>query len=146
VHRESMLRKIIRSVSIALLLQVFSVEQSASAECFNTSNNEPRTLNGVLKHQIFPGPPNYKNIRQGDHPEPAYILSLPRKICIIDDDGFADPDILFDTVHLIQTDQIGNMMRKLVGGQVTVFLKNRFPSHTGHHHAPLVALVEDIEG
>lgn len=139
-----MTRKIFHLLPVAFFLLMVSMEKSVSAECFDISKNEPRILDGLLGFHIFPGPPNYENIKRGDYPEPTFILLLSKKICIEGNNGLTDTDNLFNKVHLVPTDQSRSIMKKLVGERVTVYLKDQTPSHTGHLHAPLVAWVEDI--
>jgi hypothetical protein len=50
---------------------------------------------------MFTGPPNYEDVQRGDSPEPAFILKLEEGMCVFDKDGFADPNVVFDTVHVV---------------------------------------------
>jgi hypothetical protein len=36
------------------------------------------SFEGTLGFRIFPGPPNFIDVRKGDTPEPSYILKLDR--------------------------------------------------------------------
>lgn len=42
------------------------------------------TLSGSLVSRIYPGPPNYQDIKQGDQPIEAWILKLDNKLNCID--------------------------------------------------------------
>lgn len=39
-------------------------------------------LNGKVKEAVYPGPPNYENIKDGDLPETCWILHLPVSVCV----------------------------------------------------------------
>jgi hypothetical protein len=41
------------------------------------------TVTGTLETKVFPGPPNYTSISDGDTPEPVLMLVLPQPICIL---------------------------------------------------------------
>jgi len=98
---------------------------------------------GRLEFVVFPGSPNFANVRKGDYPEPTYILRLSDPICITGDD-FADPSRMFSTIHLVPSDPTAGALRALVGREVDVTLKEPMAANTGHHHAPLVAWVETV--
>ena len=112
--------------------------------CYDVRKAEPHWLTGRLSYQIFPGPPGYEDIQKGDAPEGAYILTLPRPICIVDGGEFADPAQHFNTVHLVATGNTEGRMTALRNGDVSVTLDKQMASETGHHHAPLVAWVTEI--
>src|SRR5262245_47206327 len=44
------------------------------------------SLSGTLRSQVFPGPPNYESIKQGDSKETAIILTLRRTTCTTGND------------------------------------------------------------
>ena len=52
---------------------------------------------------------------------------------------------MFSTVHLVETEGTAKALRALVNSDVDVTLTEGMPANTGHHHAPLVAWVSDIE-
>jgi hypothetical protein len=117
---------------------------SQSQSCVNLSQNEFH-FQGTLQYRIFPGPPNFEDVRRGDSPEPAYILKLPSPICVIDND--ISPDQKFDTIQLLldQADSVlPKELRSMVGGAVFVGGKSAFTAHTGHHHAPLLLTVTSL--
>lgn len=46
---------------------------------------------GLLSHHIFPGPPGYEDVRKGEQPEPAYIVTLSQSVCVrADGDEFLE--------------------------------------------------------
>jgi hypothetical protein len=55
----------------------------------------------VLTYNIFPGPPNFEDVRKGDKPEPTYILQLLKPICVSGDE-FIDPKKQIDRIQFFQ--------------------------------------------
>ena len=127
----------------SLSLLTATIPQIANAKCLDVSKHEPGTLEGKLLFIVFPGRPNYEDVKSGDEPEGTYILKLANQICI-EGDEFADATKLFDTVHLVPPKGLRKDLRPLVGRTVKVTLYDQYGSHTGHHHAPLVAWVSKI--
>ena len=116
----------------------------ADAKCIDVSPDNRLSLAGRLTFSVFPGPPNYESVDNGDMPEPTYILVLKRNICIEDGGQFADPTQMFNSVQVYTThDSLWPKFKKLKGKQVTVS-GSGFAAHTGHHHAPLVLEVTSI--
>ena len=125
---------------IACLLLPFG----ARAACFDVSKSEPGELSGVLSHRIFAGPPGYADVQKGDTPEPGYVLKLPAPICLTGDADFTDPAERFDEVQLVARESTSKSMAALDGRAVRVRISDQIPEHTGHHHRPLVAWVDEI--
>jgi hypothetical protein len=132
-----------RLAKLALALCIALAPAGVKAACYDLSKSEPRSLTGALTRQVFPGPPNYEDVRQGDKPEPAYILTLPAPICLTGDE-FADAKVLFSEAHLVATDKTAKAMRLLVNSRVVATLSQPMAAHTGHHRRPLVAWVSKI--
>jgi Domain of unknown function (DUF4431) len=102
------------------------------------------TLEGRLGRHVFPGPPNYEDVRSGDRPEPTYILTLAAPVCVDDGGEFADPGVRFDRVQLYTgTDALWPRLRAGIGRRVRIQGQG-FAAQTGHHHAPLVVDVAAI--
>ncbi len=100
-------------------------------------------MSGVLTVQLFAGPPNYESIAKGDAEERAFILELPRRMCA-NDGEFIAPTVLFDRVHISAADDaILSVLKAAVGRTVTI-RGEAFGAHTGHHHAPLVLLADQV--
>lgn len=133
-----------RLVVIVLMLGIsLAASIPARAACFDLTKGEPRELTGRLGFRIFPGPPGYADVQKGDTPEPAYVLTLDRPICLAGDD-FADPELMFREVQLVPTEASVKKLAAAKGTIVTVLLGDRLAAHTGHHHRPLVAWVDDV--
>jgi hypothetical protein len=130
-------------VLIALALALASTAADAQSACFDLSKSEPHALTGMLSHRIFPGPPNFNDVQNGDRPEPGYLLTLAKPICLTGDE-FADSSNLFSEVQLVATDKTGKALRALLNSNVDVTLSRPMAAQTGHHHRPLVAWVVAI--
>ena len=121
---------------------------SASAACIDVKQSDRLAFQGTLSHQIFPGPPNFEDVRKGDAREPAYILTLDAPICAVGDDSL-DAGESFDRIQLLADDArpdpaLSGRLRRLVGKRVSVQGASAFGAHTGHHHAPLLISVKNI--
>jgi hypothetical protein len=121
----------------------------ANAACIDVRQKEPLAFNGTLNYQIFPGPPNYEDVKKGDKPEPAYVIKLNSPICATGDE-FLDGKETFDRVQLLMDDSsqsgrtLWQSLRLLDGKGVTVTGKAGFGAQTGHHHAPLLMTLVSI--
>jgi Domain of unknown function (DUF4431) len=107
------------------------------------------SFEGTLAYSIFPGPPNYEDVRKGDTPEAAYILTLNAPICATGDD-FLNPEKRFDKIQVYPADSgaagtfLSRDLRRFLGKRVTVEGNLPFGAHTGHHHAPLLLPISKI--
>lgn len=112
----------------------------ANARCLDISPETTLTVTGDLARPIFPGPPNYTDVREGDAPEPAYILTLDEPFCV--NEEFLGDNVMVETIHLID---VPESARGLIGQMVSLSGRDLFGAHTGHHHAPLLMTVHSIE-
>ena len=133
---------LVRASAISVVLGCASVSVGG-ASCLDLRNPQPLQFRGLLEFAVFPGPPNFSDVRKGDYPESTYILQLANPICLTGDD-FADPSRMFSTVHLVPSDATAGALRVLVGSEVDVALEQPMAAQTGHHHAPLVAWVAAV--
>jgi hypothetical protein len=121
---------------------------SDNPSCVDVNRSENLTFEGTLAYHIFPGLPNYEDVRKGDRPEPAYILNLSHAICTTGDEA-ADSIEKVDRIQLLSDDtgrerSLWHDLRTIVGQQVHVEGKSAFAAHTMHHHAPLLVTIETI--
>jgi hypothetical protein len=138
-----------RALGLVLLLCVWAAGRSANAACIDLSQKGSISFSGVLWYRIFPGPPNYEDVRKGDTPEPAYILALEAPICATGDE-FVDPGKPIDKIQIYPEETGGaghglwRDLRQLAGKRVAVEGRSAFGAHTGHHHAPLLLPITRI--
>ena len=137
------MRLIVASLAGMLAACANAATPAGTAECLDLLKDSRVTVSGRLTTQLFAGPPNFESIAQGDAEERAFILELPSRLCANDGD-FIEPTESFDRVHLNGAEAaISAVLNSVVGRNVTV-RGEAFGSHTGHHHAPLVMLVEEV--
>jgi hypothetical protein len=117
--------------------------------CIDLKLSPSFRFEGVLTHKVFPGAPNYADVRKGDKPEPAYVLRLQKSICLTGDE-FIDAQKQVDRIQIFpeetdkETKTLWKQLRKLVGKSVIVEGSKPFGAHTGHHHAPLLLPITKI--
>ena len=108
-----------------------------------TAPNSKATISGLLTEQIFAGPPNYQSITGGDAEERTFILELPERQCASDGE-FIENSTKFDRVQISSSDPgLITVLHAALGHQVTVH-GEAFGAHTGHHHAALVMLADQV--
>ena len=136
------------------LLLAFSIVAASYAEaaatCVDVASPSTLVFEGILRHKIFAGPPEFEDVRKGDMPEPTYILELDEPACARNDE-FIDPGTRFKTIHLTydQTTSEGKrlkeQLRQFTGQHVVVKGKSGEGAVTGHHHAPFLVEIATIE-
>jgi len=121
---------------------------AANAACIDVKQTDRLSFQGTLSHQIFPGPPNFEDVRKGDAREPTYILTLDAPACAVGDE-FLNASESFDRIQLLPDEgrpdpTLSRTLRRLIGKRVSVQGASAFGAHTGHHHAPLLVSVKNI--
>src|SRR5262245_13139007 len=134
--------------SAFVFMWTMGVACAANAACIDVKQTDRLSFQGTLSHQIFPGPPNFEDVRKGDAREPAYILTLDAPACAVGDD-FLNASESFDCIQLLPNDArpdpaLSRTLQRLVGKRVSVEGASAFGAHTGHHHAPLLVSVKNI--
>ena len=75
------------------------INASANAACIDLKKTDTLSFEGTLNYRIFPGPPNYEDVRKGDTPEPTYIHKLEEPVCATGDE-FVDQNVKFDRIQI----------------------------------------------
>src|SRR5437868_484357 len=85
-YRRTQLLSLLLTTAICCLPAV-----AESAQKVQKVSYEPKvvTLTGTIVPQVFPGPPNYKSVAEGDKPEKEWILHLQEPIQV---DAYKDND------------------------------------------------------
>ena len=91
----------------------------------------PLSASGFVSLEVFPGPPNYKSIKNGDSREEAWILTTAKA-------GRFHLVILDDKKEKFET------LRRCLGKMVRV-KGVAWEAHTGHHRTPFLITVYTIE-
>lgn len=141
-------RILVASMLLVFTPQPVSIAQvngpSTSEGCINVVDpNAKVSVSGRLTLQLFPGAPNFESIAAGDAEERTFIVELPAETCIDDGGEFADPADKFVTVQVSGADRLSTVLKAAVGKKVRIEGEG-FPSHTGHHHAPLVVIADRV--
>ena len=134
---------------VAVVSVLVGMGAHARAACLDVRQTQPPVFKGSLSRPVFPGPPNYEDVKKGDKPERAYIIKLDAPICATGDE-FLDSSQTFDTVQLLVDDSANDSralnasLTQLIGKRVEVTGKSGFGAQTGHHHAPLLVTLVKI--
>jgi len=98
------------------------------------SDEKPIRAVGVVSLEVFPGRPNFENIKDGDEPEKAWILTVSSK----------EKKERFQLVVIDRDEQKFATLRKSVGKKVAVE-GLAWEAQTGHHHTPFLITVRSIQ-
>ncbi len=100
---------------------------------------EPATveLSGKLVRRVFPGPPNYEDVKKGDAAEQGFYLELEKPICASGGKWPEHGTVTSARIQLVLDDAGYDRLRPSLNRRVKV-KGSLFPSLTGHHHAPLL--------
>ena len=106
------------------------------------------TLSGRVSREVFPGPPNYESIAQGDRPTVYWILVLPDARCFaigsMADREARNERQLLKRFQLVFNDAAAyDTYRVAVGASVSV-TGELFESHTAHHRTPALLTVKTL--
>lgn len=140
------MRSILTATAISLLA---TVSVANACRRLDLDERAPIALSGMLGFKVFPGAPNFTDVRSGDQPEPSYILTLDDPVCVTGGDQGSQLSEPIDKVHLTSPfdgsdDTIGGDLRSAKGRHVEVSAKSIDVATTGHHHAPLLAEITSV--
>lgn len=124
-----------------------AIAQTASQDCIDLATSKTVTFSGRLTHKVFPGPPNFESVRQGDKPEGAYILTLAAPVCVQGARFLAERKSIGRVqVFPAEPDDkaVWKALKASVGKRVAVEGSEAFGEFTGHHHAPLLLPITKI--
>jgi hypothetical protein len=110
-------------------------------------SGETATVVGKLESATAYGPPNFGENPETDKKEPYIALALLSPIDVRDTDGTVLANI--QRAQLIvpseQHDALTRKLKQLVGSGAVKVIGQVFPATTGHHHEPVVLIVESVE-
>lgn len=136
---------ILPALLIMLLYDAASAQSPDDCLSYETRGVQ---LTGRIFKKIFPGPPNYESIKEGDRPEEAWIIHLAKPICVKaneqDEDDVAENDVS-ELQLVLRGNQFAQIRRLMKRGAVTV-TGYLFHSFTGHHHRAVLMWVTGIKG
>ncbi|MEO3387619.1 DUF4431 domain-containing protein [Mesorhizobium sp. CAU 1741] len=123
--------------AVASLLAAGKAMAGAPGSCLKWDG--PATLEGYVVEGIFPGPPGYEDIANGDMELHAEMLYLLEPICVDGPDAMdAEPVESTELVQLACSGMPLSQMR----GRVVSFNGSLFSQHTGYHRTPVLLLCE----
>src|SRR5262245_65423772 len=105
-----------RKLGVLLTICSLCVASAANAACIDLKQKDPLSFQGILNYRIFPGPPNYEDVRKGDTPEPTYILKLDEPVCATGVES-VDPITKSDPLHIFPDSDMTDhaVWRDLIG-------------------------------
>jgi len=129
---------------IAAILAVLSVLGCRAAQACLDYAPSVVTLRGTLVVRVFPGPPNYEDVRSGDRLEEASLLLLPQPVCAngVPGDSIAPAEHDVLSVHLVPSP---STIPAALRDREVIVTGTLFHSHTGHHRSNLLLNVMSIE-
>jgi hypothetical protein len=131
-------------------LMAFGCPATRAASQGDCLSYEPASvkLTGRVIRKVFPGRPNYESIKDGDEPEPAWILHLAKPICV-KADGKEEFNVAVGKVsdlHLVLRGKQFSQLRRLRRKGAVTLTGTLFHSFTGHHHTEVLMEVKSIKG
>ena len=104
------------------------------------------TLIGVLQSKVYPGPPNYLSIADGDEPETGYYLQLKPPICTVakQESWMLGHERILEVQLAVSKLQLNQIVTNV--GHVITVKGTLFESFDGHHHTPVLMDVQTFDG
>lgn len=110
------------------------------------------SLTGTLWRCVFPGRPNFEDIKQGDEPEACVLIRLAAPITVQGNSGNDEGDY-----NTISEENVTDMQLCIVGDQAwetaktcmsnnVVVTGTLYHGHTGHHHTEVLMTVQSMMG
>ena|SRR5258708_25691079 len=133
-------------VGLAFLVTVACHAQVEPAGCLSYKPVVV-VLRGILIRKTFPGPPNYRSIRNGDTGETYWFVQLDRLICVNQDRPEPDLNPAQKSVRRVQLvlEPSAYKKYKTLLGKRVVLTGTLFGAHSGHHHTPVLLTVSTLE-
>ena len=110
------------------------------------------TLSGTLRLKLFPGPPEYSSIENGDRADFCWVLDMDKESFIlalntpVQELGLDYKDIIkwpnASEVFLFPDQNVDESIRKRNGQHISIsgYL---FHAHTAHHYSPMLLTVPE---
>ena len=135
------LKKFLSMLSVGLILLCMAPLLFAAG---NYSYDKETTLQGILKKEIFYGPPGYGENPKSDKKEPQYLLKLEQAIKVVanPDDPLSETEESVREITLVNSS--GQSLEFVIGMKILVKGK-LFHAHTAHHHTQVLMEVQSLE-
>ena len=137
-----------RMVLVAILLAAFFLPVAEAEE--DCLHYEPVkvTLEGIMKEEVHPGPPNYERVEEGDQPETFWFLYLHAPICVFPDvnepiNSEFEGDVT--KVHIVIFEHSLYRTKKHLLDHEIKIVGTLYHAHTIHHRTKVLITAEEIE-
>lgn len=101
-------------------------------------------LSGIIERRTFPGAPGSGEDQSSDAREAGWILRLFEPICTAgEDDGLEQSESNVREVQVVVREELFHALHAITGRPVTI-TGTLFHSHSGHHHTPVLILLQDL--
>lgn len=130
---------------LGLCLSPVAMVQAAPCHQYEPAES---TLSGTLTRQVFPGPPGFEDVLNGDEPQVGFYLSLAEPLCMDGSENDADVSVE-DNETLVQLVLGANDFDKLRPylDQPVVLKGTLFGAVSGYHHTQvLLQQVQMVSG
>lgn len=144
------MKAISRLVLLFLLFACSAPKKQSTMREERCLNYEPQKvqLEGQLYEKSFPGPPNYKDIKEGDKEEVYWLIKTTQNFCVNDTvDNWAGKLINQSEVQLILLSSVFDFYttKKSLLGQKVIVKGALLPQMSGHHRTQVLINVESLE-
>ncbi len=105
-------------------------------------------LEGQLYEKSFPGPPNYRDVKEGDKEEIYWLIKTTNDFCVDDTkDDWTGKLVNQSDVQLILLSSVFDFYttKKSFLGQKVIVKGTLFPQMSGHHRTQVLITVESLE-
>jgi Domain of unknown function (DUF4431) len=116
-------------------------------KCFNYEPEKVQ-LEGQLYEKMFPGPPNYTDIKEGDKKEVYWLIKIPNGFCVNNTaDDWAGKLVNQTDVQLVIMPELIDWYetKKSLLEQKVIVNGTLFPQMSGHHRTQVLINVESLE-
>lgn len=139
---------------ICLCLSVFLVWENHFGTIQKEYGSDPFiTLSGILQLKVFPEPPEYSSIENGDRGDSCWVLELDKESFILALSAPVQPELALDfkdilkwpnasEVFLFPDYNVDESFRSKNGHHISIsgYL---FHAHTAHHYTPMLLTVPE---
>ncbi len=131
---------------VAVIINLFFATSAFCADACLKYEPEKIALSGIITKQVFPGPPNYEDIKEGDRPETAWILHLDKPVCVVPVDPKDDIDVPESNVTDMHLIIFGSYKKyKALVGKRVIVQGTLTHAISGHHRTRVLIEVADIK-
>jgi hypothetical protein len=135
----------LRAINLIICFSLLAAIPVFASDACLKYEPESVELEGKVKKEVFPGPPNYESIQQGDRPEAYWVLYPPKPVCVRGDptsDLNSETEDNVTSIQLIIWDY--KKFKHLLGKNVVAKGK-LMHAISGHHHTSVLLQLESMK-